>query len=97
MCWNVSFQARDLTQYALSPALERLAIEHLSSGVVGIKNGFAELLGQYDSAAARQPFMGHHGLFPLVVEEPRGGIEATDQSGGPAISIRRAGNSSAPC
>jgi hypothetical protein len=55
MCWNVSFQARDLAQYAMSPALERLAIEYLSSGVAGIKNGFAELLGQYGSSAAKQP------------------------------------------
>jgi hypothetical protein len=54
-CWNVAWQARELGQYAMSPALERFAIENLSSGVVLIKNGFAELLGQYGSSAVEQP------------------------------------------
>jgi hypothetical protein len=41
----------------MSPALERLAIENLSSGVVVIKDGFAQLLGQYGSSSAKQPFV----------------------------------------
>ncbi len=54
-CWSAALQARELGSYAMSPALERLAIENLSSGVVVIKDGFAQLLGRYGSSAAKQP------------------------------------------
>ena len=39
----------------MSPALERLAIEFLSSPVVPIKRGAAEILGKYGSIAAKEP------------------------------------------
>jgi hypothetical protein len=41
--------------WAMSPALERLATEMLSSPSVPIKNGAATVLGKYGSAAAQEP------------------------------------------
>ncbi|WP_031498943.1 hypothetical protein [Bryobacter aggregatus] len=44
-----------LGRYAMSSALESIAIEQLPSGIVGIKRGAAELLGRYGSKAAQKP------------------------------------------
>ena len=41
--------------WAMSPALERLAVEMLSSPSVPIKNGAATVLGRYGSPAAQEP------------------------------------------
>ena len=41
--------------WAMSPALERLAIEMLSSPSVPVKNGAATVLGKYGSPAAQEP------------------------------------------
>jgi len=54
-CYDIGRAFDSLGAYAMSPALERLAIEHLSSGIVPVKRGAAEVLGKYGSAAAQQP------------------------------------------
>ena len=54
-CYDLGFQFQELGRYAMSPALERLAIEYLASPHVPIKRGMAEILGKYGSAAARDP------------------------------------------
>ncbi len=54
-CYDIGRALDSLGSYAMSPALERLAIEHLSSGIVPIKRGAAEVLGKYGSPAAQQP------------------------------------------
>jgi hypothetical protein len=55
VCYDLGFQFLELGSYAMSPALERLAIEYLSSPHVPIKRGMAEILGKYGSAAAEEP------------------------------------------
>jgi hypothetical protein len=54
-CYDIGFQFLDLGRYAMSPALERLAIEYLASPSVPVKRGAAEVLGKYGSAAAQEP------------------------------------------
>lgn len=54
-CYDMGRAFDSLGSYAMSPALERLAIEHLTSGIVPIKRGAAEVLGRYGSPAAQQP------------------------------------------
>jgi hypothetical protein len=54
-CYDIGFQFLELGRYAMSPALERLAIEYLASPAVPIKRGAAEVLGKYGSAAAKEP------------------------------------------
>jgi hypothetical protein len=53
ICYNIAH--RELGAYAMSPALERIAIEYLDSPLVVIKDGAAELLGKHGSAAALNP------------------------------------------
>jgi hypothetical protein len=55
VCYDLAEQFRDLGPWAYSPALERVAIESLSSPNVAVKRGAAELLGLYGSVAARKP------------------------------------------
>jgi hypothetical protein len=54
-CYDIGRAFESLGSYAMSPALERLAIEHLRSSIVPIKRGAAEVLGKYGSPAAQQP------------------------------------------
>lgn len=54
-CYDMGRAFDSLGPYAMSPALERLAIEHLTSGIVPIKRGAAEVLGKYGSPAAEKP------------------------------------------
>ncbi len=54
-CYDIGFQFSSLDGYAYSPALERLAIEFLSSPAVPVKRGAAEVLGKYGSPAAEKP------------------------------------------
>jgi hypothetical protein len=55
-CYDIGFQFLGLGRYAMSPALERLAIEYLASpAAVPIKRGAAEVLGKYGSGAAKEP------------------------------------------
>jgi hypothetical protein len=55
-CYDIGHQFLGLGRYAMSPALERLAIEYLASpAAVPIKRGAAEVLGKYGSAAAKEP------------------------------------------
>jgi hypothetical protein len=55
-CYDIGLQFEGLGRYAMSPALERLAIEYLASpAAVLIKRGAAEVLGKYGSAAAKEP------------------------------------------
>jgi hypothetical protein len=54
-CYDIGFQFLYLGCYAMSPALERLAIEYLASPSVPLKRGAAEVLGKYGSLAAEEP------------------------------------------
>jgi hypothetical protein len=54
-CYDIASAFESLGPYAMSPALEKLAIEHLMSPVVPIKRGAAEVLGRYGSTAAEKP------------------------------------------
>jgi hypothetical protein len=54
-CYDIGFQFQSLDRNAYSPALERLAIEFLSSPKVPVKRGAAEVLGKYGSPAAQKP------------------------------------------
>jgi hypothetical protein len=54
-CYDIGFQFLQLGRWAYSPALERLAIESLTSPKVGVKRGAAEVLGKYGTAAAEKP------------------------------------------
>ena len=54
-CYDIGFQFSGLDHNAYSPALERLAIEFLTSHKVPVKRGAAEVLGKYGSAAAEKP------------------------------------------
>ncbi len=55
VCYDIGFQFSSLDRNAYSPALERLAIEFLSSPAVPVKRGAAEVLGKYGSPAADKP------------------------------------------
>jgi hypothetical protein len=55
VCHDLGAQFRELDRYAMSPALERLAIEYLASPSVLIKDGAAELLRRFGSPAAKRP------------------------------------------
>lgn len=54
-CYDMGRAFESLGPYAMSPALERLALEHLMSPIVPIKRGAAEVLGKYGSPAAEKP------------------------------------------
>ena len=54
-CHDIGFQFQRLGRYAMSPALERLAIELLSSPSVPVKRGAADVLGKYGSSKAEEP------------------------------------------
>jgi hypothetical protein len=54
-CYDVGFQFHGLGKWAYSPALEKLAIESLTSDKVPVKRGAAEVLGKYGTAAAEKP------------------------------------------
>jgi hypothetical protein len=54
-CYDIGFQFLQLARWAFSPALERLAIESLTSDKVPVKRGAAEVLGKYGSIAAERP------------------------------------------
>ena len=54
-CYDIGFQFTHLGAWAMSPVLERLAIEFLSSPSVPIKRGAAEVLGKHGSPAAEEP------------------------------------------
>lgn len=54
-CYDMGRAIDSLGAYAMSPALERLAIEHLMSPRVPVKRGAAEVLGKYGSPAAQKP------------------------------------------
>ena len=54
-CYDIGFQFLELGRYAMSPALESLAIEYLKHPAVIIKRGVAELLGKYGSSGAQGP------------------------------------------
>jgi hypothetical protein len=54
-CYDIGFQFQQLGRWAYSPALERLAIDSLTSPIVAVKRGAAELLGKYGSKAAQKP------------------------------------------
>ncbi|HLK69176.1 MAG TPA: hypothetical protein VKU19_37340 [Bryobacteraceae bacterium] len=54
-CYDMGFQFRTLDRNAYSPALERLAVEFLSSPKVPVKRGAAEVLGQFGSPAVQKP------------------------------------------
>jgi hypothetical protein len=53
--YDIGFQFLSLGAWAMSPALERLAIEFLSSSSVPVKKGAADVLGKYGSASAEEP------------------------------------------
>jgi hypothetical protein len=55
VCYDLGSQFRDLGRWAYSPALEKLAIEYLTSPKLPVKRGAAEILGKYGSAAAEKP------------------------------------------
>jgi len=55
VCYDMGFQFLQLGRWAYSPALERLAIESLTSPKVPVKRGAAEVLGKYGTAAAEKP------------------------------------------
>jgi hypothetical protein len=63
VCCDIGFQTRDLDRSAYSPALEKLAIEFLSSPKVPVKRGAAEWLGRYGSPAAEKPLWKTLGYF----------------------------------
>ena len=54
-CYDVGFQFLALGKWAYSSALEKLAIESLTSDKVPVKRGAATVLGKYGSAAAEKP------------------------------------------
>jgi hypothetical protein len=54
-CYDIGFQFNSLDQNAYSPALERVAIDLLTSPKVPVKRGAAEVLGKYGSPAAQKP------------------------------------------
>ena len=54
-CYDIGFQFQQFGRWAYSPALERLAIESLTSPKVPVKRGAAEVLGKYGTAAAQKP------------------------------------------
>jgi hypothetical protein len=55
VCYDIGFQFSTLDRNAYSPALERLAIDLLTSPAVPVKRGAAEVLGKYGSPAAEKP------------------------------------------
>lgn len=55
ICYDIGFQFLSLDRNAYSPALERLAIALLTSPIVAVKRGAADVLGKYGSPAAEKP------------------------------------------
>lgn len=53
-CYDIGFQFGQFGRWAYSPALERLAMESLTSSKVPVKRGSAEVLGKYGTAAAEK-------------------------------------------
>jgi HEAT repeat protein len=54
-CYDIGAQFSQLGRWAYSPALERLAIQSLTSPKVPVKRGAAEVLGRFGSEAAQKP------------------------------------------
>ena len=54
-CYDLGFQFREYGRWAYSPALEKLAVESLTSPNVLVKRGAAEILGKFGSPAAEKP------------------------------------------
>ena len=54
-CYDMGSAFESLGPYAMSPALERMAIEHLTSGIVAVKRGAAAVLGRSGSPKSQQP------------------------------------------
>ena len=54
-CNDMGAQFREYGPWAYSPALEKLAIEYLTSPNYRVKRGAAEVLGMYGTAAAEKP------------------------------------------
>ncbi len=53
-CYDMGTAFESLGSHAMSPALERLAIEHLTSGTVAVKRGAATVLGRAGSPESQQ-------------------------------------------
>ena len=73
--------------WAMSPALERLAIEMLSSPVVPVKNGAATVLGKYGSPAAEEPLWRALEYFHSWWKDRE--TELKGQSGGEGMGFER--------
>jgi hypothetical protein len=54
-CYDIGAQFTQLGTWAYTPALERLAIQSLTSARVPVKRGSAEVLGRFGSDAAKKP------------------------------------------
>ncbi len=54
-CYVMETAFQSLGPTAMSPALERLAIQHLTSGIVAVKRGAAAVLGRAGSPKSQQP------------------------------------------
>jgi hypothetical protein len=54
-CYDIGAQFNQFDRWAYSPALERLAIQSLTSPKVPVKRGAAEVLGRFGSEAAQKP------------------------------------------
>jgi hypothetical protein len=55
VCYDIGLQFQQLGRYAMSPALEGLAIEYLKHPAVTVRRGAAEVLGKFGSTAAQGP------------------------------------------
>ncbi len=87
-CYDIGFQFNQLGRWAYSPALERLAIESLTSPNVAVKRGAAEVLGKYGAAAAEKPLWDATEYFHSWWKGREEGLK--EQNGEGSVQLERA-------
>ncbi len=93
-CYDIGFQFQSLDRNAYSPALERLAIEFLTSNKVPVKRGAAEVLGKYGSPAAEKPLWDTLEYFHSWWKRPRTGARRSEWPGEYAVRTHLADRTS---
>ncbi len=89
-CYDMGFQFLQFGRWAYSPALERLAIESLTSPKVPVKRGAAEVLGKYGTAAAEKPLWDTMEYFRSWWKGREPGVEGEDRRRVDAVRTRPA-------
>ena len=87
-CYDIGFQLQQYGRWAYSPALERLAIESLTSPNVLVKRGAAEALGRFGAPVAEKPLWDAMEYFHSWWKGREEGLKERDGEG--SVQLERA-------